>query len=181
LPYRTHPVDLGEAEQTTPDYLAINPNGKIPTIVDTDGPDGKPITVFESGAILIYLAEKTGRFLPADPRGRTLTLQWLMFQMGGIGPMLGQLSHFRHGAPEPIRYAIARYENEAHRLFAVLDHRLGEAEYLAGVYTIADIATWPWVSRHEAMGIDIEDYPNLRRWLEDVGARPAVHAGAAIP
>ncbi len=181
LPYRVHAIDLGAADQTTPDYLALNPNGKIPTIVDQDGPDGKPLTVFESGAILIYLAEKTGRFLPTDARGRSLALQWLMFQMGGVGPMLGQLFHFRNGAPEQIPYALNRYGHEALRLFGILDHRLGEADFLAGPYSIADIATWPWISRHEAMGIPLEDFPNLRRWLDAIGERPAVKAGAAIP
>ncbi|RMD62963.1 MAG: glutathione S-transferase family protein, partial [Alphaproteobacteria bacterium] len=146
-----------------------------------DGADGAPISVFESGAILIYLAEKTGRFLPAEPRGRYATLEWLMFQMGSIGPMLGQAHHFRIYAPEKIPYAIERYTNEANRLYGVLDRRLGDVAYLAGDdYTIADMATFPWLRSHENQGVDLDAYPNVRRWFETIAARPAVQRGLAV-
>ncbi|MEW5726238.1 MAG: glutathione S-transferase N-terminal domain-containing protein [Pseudomonadota bacterium] len=181
LPYRVHPIDIGKGDQFEPGFVAINPNSKIPAIVDTDGPGGEPIQVFESGAILVYLAEKTGRFLPADPRGRAETLQWLMFQMGGIGPMFGQAHHFRRFAPEQIPYAIARYTNEASRLYGVLDRRLGEAEYLAGAYSIADMATFPWVARWEWQGIELSDFANVQRWHDAIAARPAVQRGMAVP
>lgn len=181
LPYRVHPIDIGKGDQFEPEFVAINPNSKIPAIVDADGPDGTPIQVFESGAILVYLAEKTGRFLPADPRGRTQVLQWLMFQMGGVGPMFGQAHHFRRFAPERIPYAIARYTNEASRLYGVLDRRLGEAEYLAGAYSIADMATFPWVARWEWQGIELSDFANVKRWHDAIAARPAVQRGMAVP
>ncbi|MCX7355524.1 MAG: glutathione S-transferase N-terminal domain-containing protein, partial [Alphaproteobacteria bacterium] len=153
LPYKTHPIDIGKGDQVKPDYLAINPNGKIPAIVDPDGPDGKPMAVFESGAILIYLAEKAGKLLPKDARGRSVAIQWLMFQMGGVGPMFGQAHHFRRFAPEKIPYAVDRYTNETKRLYDVLDRRLKDVEFLAGDYSIADIATYPWAARHEWQGV----------------------------
>lgn len=181
LPYRVHPVDIGKGEQFDPAFLALNPNNRIPVIVDPDGPDGRPLTLFESGAILLYLAEKTGRFLPADPRGRYVAVQWLMFQMGGVGPMLGQSHHFRHYAPEVIPYAVDRYTNEARRLYGVLDHRLGEAEYLAGSYSMADIATFPWLRPHKRQGVALEEFPNVKRWFDAIAERPAVKKGVTVP
>ena len=181
LPYRVHAVDITKGDQSKPDFVAINPNSKIPAIIDSDGPDGQALTLFESGAILIYLAEKTGRFLPSDARGRATVLQWLMFQMGGIGPMFGQTHHFRRFAPEQIPYAIDRYSNETRRLYGVLDKRLSEAEFLAGDYSIADIATYPWVSRHEWQGVDLAGLPNVARWAKTIAARPAVEKGMLVP
>jgi GST-like protein len=181
LAYRVITVDIGGGEQFAPDYLRLNPNGKIPTIVDHDGPDGGDITVIESGAILIYLAEKAGRLLPAHPVQRIVALEWLMVQMSGIGPMLGQAHHFRRFAPERVEYAVQRYEQEAVRLYGVLDRRLGEAEYLAGDYSIADIASYPWIARHDWQGIDLADYPNVSRWFDAVGLRPAVERGMKVP
>ena len=156
LPYRVHPIDIGKGDQFTPDFLAISPNNKIPALVDSEGPDGQPMSVFESGAILLYLAEKTGRFMPADTRGRYEVLQWLMFQMGGVGPMLGQAHHFRIYAPEKIDYGIARYTNEAKRLYGVMDKRIQHTgAYIAGAdYTLADIAIFPWLRSWENQGID---------------------------
>ena len=181
LPYAVHPVDIGAGEQFAPEFLAISPNNKIPAIVDPDGPDGKPISVFESGAILVYLAEKTGRFLPADPRGRMVALQWLMFQMGGLGPMLGQAHHFRAYAPERVEYAIDRYTREAQRLYGVLDRRLADNEWLAGAeYTIADIACFPWCRSHERQGVDLAQYPHVARWYAANERRPAVARGTAV-
>ena len=181
LAYRVHPINISKDEQFTPDFLKISPNNKIPAIVDPDGPDGQPIAVFESGAILLYLAEKTGRLMPRDPRGRTDALQWLMWQMGGFGPMLGQAHHFRRFAKEQIAYAIDRYSNEARRLYDVLDRRLGEVDYVAGDYSVADIATFPWAARHEWQGIALEDFPNVKRWYDAIAARPAVKKGMAVP
>jgi GSH-dependent disulfide-bond oxidoreductase len=182
LDYRVHPIDIGNDEQFAPDYVAINPNAKIPTIVDQEGPGGGPFAVFESGAILIYLADKTGRLLSPEPRRRSQAIQWLMFQVGGVGPMLGQAQHFRRFAPQPVPYAIERYSREAARLYGVLDRRLGEAEFLADDgYSIADIATYPWVVRHEWQGVSFADLPNLRRWFAAVGARPAVQRGMQVP
>ncbi len=181
LPYRVHPIDITKGDQRSPAFMAINPNAKIPAIVDADGPGGTAITVFESGAILIYLAEKTGRFLPAEPRGRYEVLQWLMFQMGGIGPMFGQAHHFRRFAPEPIPYAIERYSAETKRLYGVLEARLAEAPYVAGEYSIADMAIWPWTTRTEWQGIDLGDFPHVRRWSDAIAARPAVQKGMAVP
>jgi glutathione S-transferase len=178
LPYEARPIRLHEGEQREPWYLALNPNGRIPTIVDRDE-DG--FAVFESGAILIYLAEKTGRLLPADPRGRSRVLQWLMFQMGGIGPMQGQANVFFRYAPERIEYAIRRYQDETARLYRVLDARLAESEYLAGDYSVADVATWPWVRIHGWAGVDVDRMPHLQRWLAAIGARPAVQRGVAVP
>jgi len=178
LPYRVVPVDIGKGEQFAPAFLTISPNNKIPAIVDPDGPDGTPFSVFESGAILVYLAEKTGRFMPAGPAGRTRALEWLMFQMAGVGPMLGQAHHFRHYAKEQIPYAVDRYTGEARRLYGVMERRLGESAFLAGPeYGIADIATFPWVRRHERHGIDLAGFPNVARWHGAIAERPAVIAG----
>lgn len=181
LPYRVHPIDISKGDQFKPEFVAVNPNSKIPAIVDPEGPDGRPLAVFESGAILIYLAEKTGRFLPRDARGRTVAIEWLMFQMGGVGPMFGQTHHFRRFAPEQIPYAIERYTKETQRLYGVLDRRLGEAEYLAGEYGIADMATYPWVARHEWQGVALEDFGNVKRWFDAISARPAVQRGMQVP
>jgi glutathione S-transferase len=178
LPYEVQPIRLGKLEQKQDWYLEINPNGRIPTIVDRDADD---FAVFESGAILLYLAEKTGRLLPSDPRGRSTVVQWLMFQMGGVGPMQGQANVFFRYAPEKIEFAIERYQRETRRLYEVLDRRLEKAEYLAGDYSIADIATWPWVSIHGWAGVDVEGLDHLKRWIERVGARPAVRKGREIP
>src|SRR3954469_10515021 len=181
LPYNLVPVDITAGDQFDEEFLKISPNNKMPAIVDPEGPDGEPISLFESGAILIYLAEKTGRFLPEDPRRRYEVLQWLMFQMGHVGPMLGQAHHFRQYAPEEIPYAVDRYTNEAARLYGVMDRRLSETEYFAGDgYTIVDMAIYPWVVSHERQGQDLEDYPDLERWYEAVGARPAVRRGLKV-
>jgi GSH-dependent disulfide-bond oxidoreductase len=178
-PYRLIPVNINAGEQFAPGFLKISPNNKMPAIVDPDGPDGRPMSLFESGAILLYLAEKTGRFMPADMRGRYKVIEWLMFQMGGVGPMLGQAHHFRIYAPEKIPYAIDRYTNEAKRLYNVLDRRLGEAPHLAGDYSIADMAVFPWIRPHARQGQSLEDFPNLKRWFEAIKARPAVQRGLA--
>jgi len=179
LPYRVHALDLGRGEQKEPGYLEINPNGRIPAIVDRDADD---FAVFESGAVLLYLAEKTGRLLPADPKGRSRAVQWLMFQMGGVGPMQGQANVFVRYAPEKIPYAIERYQRETRRLYEVLDRRLGEVPYLAGdEYSVADVATWPWVSIHDWAGVEVEGLANLQRWMQAVGERPAVQRGRAVP
>jgi GST-like protein len=180
LPYTAHAVDIGAGEQFAPEFLRIGPNNKIPALVDSDGPDGEPITLFESGAILVYLAGKTGRFLPDDVRGRYVALQWLMFQMGGVGPMLGQAHHFRAYAPEKIEYAINRYTNEARRLYGVMDRRLAEAPYFAGAYSIADMAIFPWTRSHARQGIDLADFPSVRRWYDAIDARPAVQRGVQV-
>ena len=174
LAYRIHWVDIASGEQFDPAFLTISPNNKIPAIVDREGPDGAPISVFESGAILLYLADKTGRFLPTESRARTAVYEWLMFQIGGVGPMLGQAHHFRAYARERIPYAIERYTNEAARLYRVLDRRLGEQAYLAGEYSIADMAVFPWIRLHGRQGQDLADYDNLTRWFEVIAARPAV-------
>jgi len=178
LPYTVHAVQLSKLEQKEPWFLAINPNGRIPAIVDREHGD---FPVFESGAILIYLAEKTGLFLSAEPKARALVMQWLMFQMSGIGPMMGQANVFYRYAPEKIPFAIERYQRESQRLFSVLDRRLGEAEYLAGEYSIADMATYPWINSHDWSGIDITPYPHLTRWLDAIGQRPAVQRGMLVP
>jgi GSH-dependent disulfide-bond oxidoreductase len=182
LEYGVHPIDIGNGEQFAKDFVAINPNAKIPAIVDRDGPEGGPFAVFESGAILIYLAEKSGQLLPADPGGRSRAIQWLMFQVGGLGPMLGQAQHFRRFAPQPLPYAIERYTSEAQRLYRVLDKRLGDSEFLAGsTYSIADIAAYPWVGRAEWQGVLLGDFPQVRRWLDAIGRRPAVQRGMQVP
>ncbi len=181
LPYAVRPINIGKGEQFAPDYVKLNPNSKIPTIVDSDGPGGKPITVFESGAILIYLAEKTGKLLASEPRARMEVLQWLMFQMGGVGPMFGQAHHFMRQAPEQIAYAIERYGKETRRLYGVMDRRLGAGAYLAGEYSIADIATYPWVARHEWHRVALSEFPNVERWFKAISARPAVERGMRVP
>jgi GSH-dependent disulfide-bond oxidoreductase len=181
LPYTVHKIDISKGDQFTPEFVAINPNSKIPAIVDPEGPKGK-LVLFESGAILIYLAEKTGKFLTKDPVGRHTVLQWLMFQMGGVGPMFGQAHHFMRAAKEQIPYGIERYGNEAKRLYGVMNKRLGEAKFLAGDdYSIADIATYPWVARHEWHRVALEDFPKVKRWYDTIGARPAVARGMAVP
>ena len=174
LAYRVEWVDIAKGEQFKPEFLKISPNNKIPAIVDHDGPDGRPVTVFESDAILLYLAEKTGRFLPSAPRARLEVLQWLFWQIGGFGPMLGQAHHFNAYAPERIRYAMDRYTNEAGRLYSVLDRRLAGRDYVAGDYSIADMAIFPWCRLYERQGLRIEDFPHVMRWFETVAARPAV-------
>ena len=178
LPYAVHGLSFAKAEQKEDWFLGINPNGRIPAIVDRDNGD---FPVFESGAILLYLAEKTGKLIPSDSKGRSVVTQWLMFQMGGVGPMMGQANVFFRYAPDKIPYAIARYQRETHRLFTVLERRLGEVAYLGGDYSIADIATWPWVHGHDWAGVSVDGLPNLQRWLAAVGARPAVQRGKAVP
>ena len=181
LPYRAIPVDIGAGDQFKPEFLAISPNNKIPAIIDPDGPDGQPISMFESGAILLYLASKTGRFLPEDTRGRFQTLEWLMFQMGSIGPMLGQTHHFRIYAPEKIGYAIERYSNEARRLYGVMDRRLAKSRYIAGPdYGIADIAIFPWLRSWKNQGIEWSEFPHLKGWFDEIAARPAVQRGVEV-
>ncbi len=182
LPYAVHPIDIGKGDQFTADYVAINPNSKIPAIVDQDGPEGKPLALFESGAILVYLAEKTGRFLPTEARGRYETLQWLMFQMGGIGPMFGQAHHFRRFAPEQIPYAVERYSKETRRLYGVLDKRLTHLPFVTGDYSIADMAIFPWCQRADWQGVDLAaEFPNVKRWYDTIAARPAVQKGMSVP
>jgi GSH-dependent disulfide-bond oxidoreductase len=181
LPYNVHKIDIGKGEQFAPGFVAINPNSKIPAIVDSDGPDGGPIQIFESGAILVYLSGKTGRFLPRSVRGKYEALQWLMFQMGGVGPMFGQAHHFLRTAKEQVPYGIERYSKETRRLYAVLDKRLAEAPFLATEYSIADIATFPWTARHEWHKVDLAEFPNVKRWYDTIARRPAVARGMAVP
>jgi len=181
LPYRVHPIDIGKGDQFKPEFVAINPNSKIPAIVDPDGPEGKPFTLFESGAILIYLSGKTGKFLPASVSGKYIALQWLMFQMGGVGPIFGQVHHFLRSAKEKVPYAIERFTKENRRLYGVLDKRLGEAPFLAAEYSIADIATYPWVLRHEWQQVNLAEFPNVKRWFDTISARPAVQRGIRVP
>jgi len=181
LPYVVHAIDIGKGEQFAPTYVAINPNSKIPALVDSEGPDGAPITLMESGAILVYLAGKTGRLLPEAVRGRYEALQWLMFQMGGVGPMFGQVHHFLRAAKEPVPYAIERYTKETQRLYGVLDRRFADHEYLADEYSIADIATYPWVARFEWHRADLAAFPNVKRWFDAISARPAVRRGMGVP
>jgi GST-like protein len=178
LPYEYRHIRLSQREQKQDWYVKLNPNGRIPTIIDHDNDD---FVVFESGAILVYLAEKTGLFLPRDVKGRSLVMQWLMFQMSGVGPMMGQANVFYRYAPEKIPYAIDRYQREVRRLLEILDRRLAAHEYLAGDYSIADIATWPWARGYDWSGVSIDGLDHLRRWLDTVGARPAVQRGKAIP
>jgi len=178
IPYRIIPVNIARGEQFAPEFLAISPNNRIPAIVDTEPGDGNgPLSVFESGAILLYLAEKTGRLLPTAPRQRYEVIQWLMWQMAGLGPMLGQAHHFRNYAPEPIDYAIERYTQEAARLYRVLDKRLADRTFLADEYSVADIACFPWVSFHDHHGQALEDFPNVKRWHERIAARDEVQRG----
>ncbi len=184
LAYNVHGVNIGAGDQFNPEFLAISPNNKIPAIVDSEGPrgvNGQPFALFESGAILVYLAEKAGKFLPADPAARYSALQWLMFQMGGLGPLLGQTHHFRIYAPQPIEYAINRYTNEAKRLYGVMDTQLGKTRYLAGNdYTIADIAAFPWTRSWQNQGVELDTFPNVKRWHEEIAARPAVLRGLEV-
>jgi GST-like protein len=180
LPYEVHPIDIGIGDQFKPDFLKISPNNKMPAIVDRDGPGGKPYSVFESGAILMYLAEKTGKLMPSETRARYDVIQWLMFQMGGIGPMLGQVHHFRAYAPEQIPYAINRYTNEAKRLYGVMDRRLEGREWFADDYSIADIAIFPWLRSWERQGIVLDEFPNVKRWFQKIEARPAVQRGLKV-
>lgn len=180
LPYALRPVNIGTGDQFLPEFLAISPNNRMPVIVDHDCADGKPISVFESGAILQYLAEKTGRFMPRDTRGRYEALQWLNWQIGGLGPMAGQLSHFINYAPEPMAYAIKRYRNEYDRLLGVIDRRLADREFLAGDYSIADMAAWPWLVPYKRFGQSLKHLPNVRRWHGTMKNRPAVQRGVSV-
>ena len=180
-PYRVIPIDIGKGDQFKPEFLKISPNNKMPAMVDPDGPGGKPFALAESGAMLFYLASKTGRFLPKDLRKRWQVMQWTMFQMGHIGPMLGQAHHFRIYAPEKIAYAVDRYTNEARRLYGVIDKRLARSEWLGGdAYSIADIATFPWLRSWQNQGIVLEDYPRLKRWFDTIAERPAVQRGVKV-
>jgi len=181
LPYEVHPINIGSGDQFAPEFLRLSPNNRIPAIVDRDGPDGRPLSLFESGAILIYLAEKTGYFLPTPPAGRYRTLQWLMWQMGGLGPMAGQAHHFRQYAPERVQYAYDRYTNETRRLYGVMDRQLAQAPYLAGEsYTIADIAAYPWTRTYERQGVDIAEFPSVARWQAEIAGRQAVQRGLEV-
>ncbi|HYE51029.1 MAG TPA: glutathione S-transferase N-terminal domain-containing protein [Azospirillaceae bacterium] len=180
LDYRVHGVDIGANDQFKPDFLRVSPNNKIPAITDPEGPGGKPLSLFESGAILIYLAEKTGKFRPQDPAAWYTHIQWLMWQMGGVGPMFGQAGHFRFYAPEKIQYGIDRYTAEAKRLMGVAERRLIETEYLGGEYGIADMAAFPWLRLYERYGIPGDEFPNVRRWIDAVAARPAVQRGLEL-
>ena len=183
LEYNVHEVNIREGQQREPDFLKISPNGKIPAIVDTDGPDGKPLALFESGAIIIYLAEKMGSdLLPTEPRARAATMQWLMFQMGGVGPMFGQAHHFLRNPSEVVPYGQKRYGNESKRLYGVMDAQLADNTYLAGdTYTVADIITYPWVARYEWHQVDLNEFPNVKRWFDALSERPAVVKGMAVP
>jgi GST-like protein len=181
LAYTVHPVNIRTGDQFKPEFLAISPNNRIPAMVDSDGPEGKPISLFESGAMLIYLASKTGKLMPAADRDRYTMLQWLMWQMGGVGPMFGQANHFRAYAKEPQPYPIERYTNESNRLTRVLDKRLSEVPYVGGTeYTIADIAIFPWMRGSEKRGVDINQYPNVKRWFDTIDARPAVRRALQV-
>jgi GSH-dependent disulfide-bond oxidoreductase len=180
LPYEVHPIDLAKGDQLKPEYLAINPNNKIPAIIDTEGPGGKPFKLFESGAILMYLAEKTGKFLPQEMAKRYEVIQWLMFQMGGVGPMFGQANYF-YRLEEKVPFAIERYYKEAIRLYNVVEQALAQKDYLAGEYSIADIATYPWVGRHDGHNVKLEEFPNVKRWFDAISQRPAVKRGMEIP
>ena len=180
LPYKVVPINIRKGEQFEAAFLKISPNNRMPAIVDQDGPGGKPYSVFESGAILLYLAEKTGKFMPSEIRARYDVVQWLMFQMASVGPMMGQAGHFLHAAPEKIPYAIERYTNESRRLFGVLDKRLAEASFVAGEFSIADMAIYPWVVAAEREPEQLETRPHFKRWLETMGARPAVKRGMAV-
>jgi GST-like protein len=180
LEYRVIPVDINVGDQFEPEFLAISPNNKMPAMIDRDGPNGEPYALCESGAMLMYLAEKTGQLMPKDMAPRYQVIQWLMFQMGHIGPLLGQAHHFRIYAPMTIDYAVDRYTNEAARLYGVMDRRLAESEYLTDEYSIADIASFPWIRRYERQGQKLEDYPSLKRWFEAIDARPAVKRGLEV-
>jgi GST-like protein len=179
--WRAIPVNIGTGDQFKPEFLKISPNNKIPALVDPNGPDGQPISVFESGAILVYLASKTGKFLPKSDRAKFEVLQWVMFQMGGVGPMLGQNHHFRLYAPEKLEYAINRYTNEAKRIYGVIDRRLATSKYLGGSqYSIADMATFPWLRNWQNQGVNMDDYPHLKKWFDAIAARPAVQRGVQV-
>ncbi len=181
LKYDLIPINIGAGDQFKPDFLKISPNNKMPALVDTDGPDGKPISVFESGAILIYLAAKTGQFMPKSDRDKYAVLQWLMFQMGGVGPMLGQNHHFRTYAPEKIPYAIDRYTNEAKRIYSVIDRQLAAHAFIAGKsYSIADMAIYPWLRNWKAQGMELAEYPALKKWFDALEQRPAVQRGCQV-
>jgi GSH-dependent disulfide-bond oxidoreductase len=180
LPYEVHPINIAKGDQLKPEYLAINPNNKIPAVIDSDGPDGKPLKLFESGAILMYLADKTGKFLPQEMAKRYEVIQWLMFQMGGVGPMFGQANYF-YRLEEKVPFAIERYYKEALRLYKVLEQTLEQRDYLAGEYSIADIATYPWVGRHDGHNVKLEEFPNVKRWFDAISQRPAVKRGMAVP
>ena len=180
MPYEVHPINIGQGDQFKSEYLAINLNHKIPSIIDPDGPGGKPFTLFESGAILMYLAEKSGKLWPADLRQRYTVIQWLMFQMGGVGPMFGQANYF-YRLEEKIPFAIERFHKEALRLYGVLEKALGKNEFLSGEYSIADIATYPWVWRHEIHHVRLEDFPSVKRWYDSISDRPAGKRGMEIP
>ena len=179
LEYNVIPVNIGKGDQYKPEFLKISPNNKMPAIVDHDV-DGEPITIFESGAILEYLGEKTGKFLPEDTRKKYEVLQWLYWQIGGLGPMAGQAHHFLRYAPKKVEYAMQRFRNETARLYKVMDLQLGRSDYLAGEYSIADMAAWPWVFRYDWQGQNLNDFPNVKRWFEIIGERPAVKKGAAV-
>ena len=181
LPYEVHPINLQKDEQFAPDFLAISPNNRIPAIIDREGPGGKPYSLFESGAILMYISEKVGKLVPTEMHKRYEVIQWLMFQMGGVGPMFGQAHHFIHSAPEKVPYGIDRYSKETRRLYAVMNKRLDGNEYLAGEYSIADIATYPWVARYVRHQVKLEEFPNVKRWFDAISARPAVQRGMAVP
>jgi GST-like protein len=181
LPYKAHAIDIGKGDQFQPDFVTISPNSKIPAIVDSEGPDGKPYALFESGAILLYLADKSGRFLPARKTERFEVIQWLMFQMGGVGPMFGQTHHFLRAAPEPVPYAIERYSKETRRLYGVLDKHLAGRQWLGSEYSVADMATYPWVARHDWHKVELADFPHVKRWYDVIGERPAVVQGMKIP
>lgn len=181
MSYRLHPVDTGTGAPLDPGFLAISPTHRIPALIDPDGPDGEPISLFDSGAILLYLASKTGRFLPADTRGRYEALQWLMFQAGDVGPILGQVHHFRHYAPQKIPYAVERFSHEARRLYAVMERRLNQSGYLGGSsYSIADMAVFPWLRSWKSQGVVWSHYPRLRAWYDELSARPAVQRGCLV-
>ena len=179
-PYKIVPVNIGKGEQFAPEFLKFSPNNRMPAIIDHEGPGGKAISIFESGAILMYLAEKTGKLMPSETRAKYQVIEWLMFQMAGVGPMFGQRGHFMRAAPEKLPYAIERYTNESRRLLNVIDKRLGESEYLAGAYSIADIATYPWVVGTRREPEQLESRPNFKRWLDAIGERPAVKKGVAV-
>ena len=179
LKYNIIPINIGAGDQFKPEFLKISPNNRMPAIVDPDGPGGKPIAIFESGAILMYLAEKTGKLMPSDTRGKYNVIQWLMFQMASVGPMLGQAHHFRVYAPEKLEYAINRYTNEAKRIYNVIEKQLSQSPYIAGDYSIADIAIYPWLVPHNMQGQNLDDFPHLKKWYEGIRARPAVQAGFA--
>jgi len=181
LKYRVHGINIRQGDQFRPEFLRISPNNRIPAIVDPDGPGGKPVSLFESGAILLYLASKTGKLLPVDMQERWTCVQWLMWQMGGVGPMFGQANHFRRYSKEKLQYPIERYTNEANRLTRILDRRLGEAPYVAGDdYSIADIAIFPWMRGAENRGVNLGEYPNVRRWFDEISVRPAVQRGVKV-